>query len=269
MADAPKNFLLNINLKKTEVLYHPPPREAYSPTHISIDSTSLNAVEHFPSLIALFPAISQSARILTTACPMPTIPLEDRQREYGRVIRSASPRRSRYTEPSWSRLSCTVQRPGFSTGSTSGYWSGFTDGYCTPSLASNEEVLKRASLPSTESILFQARLRWSGRVSRMEDIRMPKAVFLSELREGKRDRGAKRKRYRDHWRDSLHRQESAISHGSRRPQTEAVGAHQWEKPVVSSRQRGMKPEKKKTQEAERSCSIPVILSPNLRLSKVQ
>ena len=39
---------------------------------------------------------------------------------------------------------------------------------------SNEEVLKRASLPSTESILFQARLRWSGRVSRMEDIRMPK-----------------------------------------------------------------------------------------------
>ena len=45
-------------------------------------------------------------------------------------------------------------------------------------------------------------------------------------------------------RDSLHRWEQAISHGSRRPQTETAGAHQWEKPVVSSRQRGAKPQRK-------------------------
>ena len=43
-------------------------------------------------------------------------------------------------------------------------------------------------------------------------------------------------------RDSLHKRESAISHGSRKPRTETVGAHQWEKPVVNSRQRGMKPQ---------------------------
>ena len=48
------------------------------------------------------------------------------------------------------------------------------------------------------------------------------------------------------WRDSLHRRESAISHGSRRPQTETAGTHQWEKPVVSSRQRGIKPQRKNT-----------------------
>ena len=46
------------------------------------------------------------------------------------------------------------------------------------------------------------------------------------------------------WRDSLHRWKSAISHGSRRPQTKTAGAHQWEKPVVSSRQRGKKPQRK-------------------------
>ena len=45
-------------------------------------------------------------------------------------------------------------------------------------------------------------------------------------------------------RDSLHMQESAISHGSRRPQTETAGAHQWEKQVISLRQRGRKPQRK-------------------------
>ena len=43
---AAKNFGLTISLKKTEVLYQLPPREAYSPPHISIDGTNLNAVEH-------------------------------------------------------------------------------------------------------------------------------------------------------------------------------------------------------------------------------
>ena len=38
------------SLKKTEVLYQPPPRVAYNPPHISIDSTNLNALEHFTYL---------------------------------------------------------------------------------------------------------------------------------------------------------------------------------------------------------------------------
>ena len=49
-SDAAKNFGLNVSLKKTEVLYQPSPREAYSPPHTSIDGTSLNAVEHFTYL---------------------------------------------------------------------------------------------------------------------------------------------------------------------------------------------------------------------------
>ena len=49
-SDAAKNFGLTISLKKTEVLYQPPPRVEYSPHNISIDGTNLNAVEHFTYL---------------------------------------------------------------------------------------------------------------------------------------------------------------------------------------------------------------------------
>ena len=44
-SDAAKNFGLTISLEKTEVLYQPPPREAYGPPHFSINGTNLNAVE--------------------------------------------------------------------------------------------------------------------------------------------------------------------------------------------------------------------------------
>ena len=57
----------------------------------------------------------------------------------------------------------------------------------------NEKVIKRASLPSTESILLQVQLRWAGHITRMEDVPMPKAVFFSELQEGKHNCGAPRK----------------------------------------------------------------------------
>ena len=61
---------------------------------------------------------------------------------------------------------------------------------------SNEGVLKRAGLPSKEFILLQVQLRWAGHITRVEDVRMLKAVFFSELLEGKHDRGAQRKRYK-------------------------------------------------------------------------
>ena len=49
-SDAAKNFGLTISPKKTEVLYKPPPCVIYSPPHIIIDGTNLNAVEHFTYL---------------------------------------------------------------------------------------------------------------------------------------------------------------------------------------------------------------------------
>ena len=77
---------------------------------------------------------------------------------------------------------------------------------------SNEEVLKRASLPSTESILLQVQLRLAGYVARMEDERMLKAVFFSQLQEGKSDRAAPRKRCKHQLKRQL--AQAGISHQS-------------------------------------------------------
>ena len=48
-----------------------------------------------------------------------------------------------------------------------------------------------------EFVLFQVQLRWAGHATRMEDVRIPKTVLFCELQDGKRDRGAPRKRYKD------------------------------------------------------------------------
>ena len=71
----------------------------------------------------------------------------------------------------------------------------------------------------------QVQLRWAGHVTRMEDVHMPEALFSSELQEGKRDHGVPRKRYIDQLKRQLARRVSAISHGSRRPQTETIGTY--------------------------------------------
>ena len=75
---------------------------------------------------------------------------------------------------------------------------------------SNEKVLKTASLPSIESNLLQLQLRWAGHITSMKDARMPKAAFFSELIEGKRDRGAPRKRYKDQLKRQL--AQAGLSH---------------------------------------------------------
>ena len=87
---------------------------------------------------------------------------------------------------------------------------------------SNEEVLKRASLPSIEYILLLVQLCWDGHVSRMEDVFMPKEIFsfffffFQRAPRRKRDHGALRKRYKDQLKRQL--AQAGISHcqGSRR-----------------------------------------------------
>ena len=61
----------------------------------------------------------------------------------------------------------------------------------------NVAVLERADLPSIESILMRNQLRWSGHVARMDNSRLPKQIFYSELCSGARCRGRPVLRYKD------------------------------------------------------------------------
>ena len=57
----------------------------------------------------------------------------------------------------------------------------------------DNEVLRHAESTSVHTMLKRAQLRWSGHVVRMDDERLPKRMFYSELAEGKRAVGGQRK----------------------------------------------------------------------------
>ena len=122
---------------------------------------------------------------------------------------------------------------------------------------SNEEVLKRASLPSLESILLKLQLRWAGHVARMEDVRMLKAVFFSELQEGKRNRGAPRKRCKDQLKRQLAQAET--SHQTR--QQESSDRDSWRSSVRKAScefeaERHEAAKEKRRRQKERAASLP-------------
>ena len=102
----------------------------------------------------------------------------------------------------------------------------------------------------------------------MEDVRMPKAVFLSEFQEGEHDRRTPRKRYKDQWKRQL--AQVGISYQS--CQQEASDRDSWRSSVrkascefEAERHKDAK-EKRRRQNVS---SIPNIFIPNLRLSKVR
>ena len=201
---AAKAYGLTISLKKTEVIYQPPPRGEYRPPSITIDTTCLSAVHQFTylgSVISndasiskdidnrLSKASSAFGRLRKRVWDNHSLRLTTKIQVYRAVVLSTL----LYGSESWvlyrkqlRLLECFHQR-------------------CLRSILNirwqdhitNMEVLERAQLPSIECTLLVRQLRWTGHVSRMEDIRLPKAVLYSELCQGKRDRSGPRKRFKD------------------------------------------------------------------------
>ena len=74
----------------------------------------------------------------------------------------------------------------------------------------DDEVLRRAHTVSVEALTTVSQLRWAGHVRRMANSRLPKAVFYSELSQGKRSHGGQKLRFKDVLK--RHMKKTGISH---------------------------------------------------------
>ena len=242
-AEAAKAFGFTISLKKTEALHQPPPGGVYSPPQINIEGTSLNSVEHFTYLGSV---ISNDATVN-----------KDLDNRLARASSAFGRMHKRVWQNHSLRLSTKIQvyRPvvvptllyGCATWVLYRKQIRLLERFhqrCLRSIigikwqaeyVTNEEVLERASLPSLECTLLQQQLRWAGHVARMEDSRMPEAVFFGELREGKRKCGAPKKQYKDQLKKQLSLSlKYHYIHGNRRPIAAKTGARSWAVQAVGS-----------------------------------
>ena len=121
-----------------------------SPPHLSIDGTNLNEAEHFTYLGRVIFSDATVSKDLDNRLSKASSSFGRLSKRVCRATRSASPRSSRYTGLSSLPPSCTVQRPGFSIGSRSDYWSGFTNAACAPFLASNGKTTCQTKKSSRE-----------------------------------------------------------------------------------------------------------------------
>ena len=55
---------------------------------------------------------------------------------------------------------------------------------------------RKAGLPSTQSMVMKSCLRWVGHIVRMDDGRLPRQLFYSEIWEGKRNSLKLKKRFK-------------------------------------------------------------------------
>ena len=100
-----------------------------------------------------------------------------------------------------------------------------------PTLLYSAEVLRRANMSSIEATLATSQLRWTGHIIRMNDSRLPKAVFYGELTEGKRLRGGQRLRYKDVVKGHLKATHITVDHW----ETLAKDRQQWRQAIQTGK----------------------------------
>ena len=248
-SSAAKNFSLIISLKQPEI--QPPLWVAYSPPQVNIDGANPNLVEQFTylgNIISNDATVSKDLdnrlskascsfrRLSKTVWQSHSLRLFTKIKVYRAVIIATVLCSAETWVLYWKQIRLLAWFHQHCLCSILGiewqdYWS-------------NEEVFKKADLSSIESILLQLQLHWAGQVTRMEDITCLKQSSSASSKKGSVITVLQESIAKTSWRDSLYRRESTFNHGSRRPQTETVGTHQWEKHGVSLRQRGIKPQRK-------------------------
>lgn len=210
LSEAAKAFGLTISLKKTEVMLQPAPGLSPCEPSIKIEGTTLNNVESFTYLGSclsstcsmdkeisnrLAKAGASFGRLWIRVWGERGISLHTKLAVYKVVVITSL----LYGCETWTlyrkqlraldqfHLRCLRKIMGIS-------WK---------DRVSNTEVLRRTAMPGIEALIMRAQLRWVGHVVRMEDTRLPKMFFFSELTFGTRNIGRPRKRFKDCLKASL------------------------------------------------------------------
>ena len=207
---AAKAFGLTISIKKTEVLLQSAPGSCKPEPAIRIDSNALKNVEDFTYLgsclsssgsldkeitVRLAKASSAFGRLWTRVWQERGISKATKVAVYRAVVLTSllygcetwTFYRRHIQQLSSFHLRCLRKILGI-------HWE---------DRVTNQEVLRRAALPGIEALIMQSQLRWTGHVIRMEDNRLPKQLFCSELASGTRRQGGQTKRYKDSLKQAL------------------------------------------------------------------
>ena len=207
---ASAHFSLTISIKKTEVFYQPPPGAENHPPTISVNGEVLKVTHSFPYLGSVLSddgqldleitsriskASSSFGRLTSRVWNSHDITLTTKIALYRAVVISTL----LYGAESW-----TTYRRHLSSLET-------FHQRCLRNIlrvkwedkVANTEVLAKAGCSSIEAFVRKRQLQWAGHVLRMNNSRLPKVVFYSELKEGQRQMGRPRKRYRDSLAETL------------------------------------------------------------------
>jgi hypothetical protein len=209
-AESSKRFGLTISIKKTQVLYLPPPHVSSAKPAISIGNDILEVVESFTYLGSTISADCSIDAEITNRISKASaafgaltsklwnnhnIRWQTKLQVYQAVVLSTL----LYASETWTCYKKHIRQ---------------LDRFHQSCLrrilkihwrdrVSDVEVLQRANSVGMEAMLMKLQLRWAGHVVRMDDSRLPKQVFYSDLRDGKRLPGGQKLRYKDNLRKAL------------------------------------------------------------------
>ena len=195
-ATAARRFGLIISIKKTEVLYQPAPGVPYAPPAVSIEGKQLNAVKTFKYLgstisndasldaeitARIAKATAAFGRLTKRLWTNRNIRLDTKIAVYRAVVLSSL----LFGCESWTlkkALSVRLEKFHQTTLRRIARIRWFHK-------VTNYEVLSRCNIPSLQSMIESAQLRWCGHVVRMKDDRIPKALLYGRLTNGTSKRG--------------------------------------------------------------------------------
>lgn len=209
-ADACRRFGLTISIKKTQVMYIPPPGLPYTTPVVAVGSETLQAVEQFTYLGSTMSSDCSLDAEITNRISKASAAFGALYRRLWNVAGVRSETKLKvyhavvipsllYACETWTyyRRHCRLLDNFHLT--------------CLKRILhikwqdriTNVEVLRRANTVGMEAFLIKAKLRWMGHVVRMGDDRLPKQILYSQIKNSKRLPGGQLLRYKDNLRTTL------------------------------------------------------------------